>query len=232
MTSTLRQRLLAEYVGTLFLTAAVIGSGIAAVRLSPGDVGVQLLENALITGAVLVALILTFQPVSAAFNPVVSAVGAALGDISWREAGLQSLAQVAGCVSGAVLANVMFDLPAVTVSDTERSGGHLLVAEMVATVGLLLVVFVAARLGRGATIAVGVAGYITAAYWFTSSTSFANPAITVARTLSDSFAGIAPSSVPGFVVAQLVGAVIALGLVLALTPTPVPRPVTSEGALS
>lgn len=227
MTPTLGQKLLAEYVGTLFLTAAVIGSGIAAQRLSPDDVGLQLLENALITGGVLVALILTFQPVSAAFNPVVSAVGAALGDISWREAGLQALAQVAGCASGAVLANLMFDLSAVTVSGKERSGGHLLLAEVVATVGLLLVVFVASRRGRGATVAFGVAGYITAAYWFTSSTSFANPAITVARTLSDTFAGIAPVSVPGFVAAQVVGAALALGLIRALTPTAVP-----EGAVS
>lgn len=224
---TLASKLVAEYVGTLFLTAAVIGSGIAASRLSPDDTGLQLLENALVTGGVLVALILAFQPVSAAFNPLVSAVGAALGDISWREAGLQALAQLAGCATGAVLANLMFDLPAVSISTKERAGAGLLLAEVVATVGLLLVVFVSARSGRAATVAYGVAGYITAAYWFTSSTSFANPAITVARTLSDTFAGIAPSSVAAFVAVQAVGAVVALGLVRVLTPTPT---VVPEGA--
>jgi glycerol uptake facilitator-like aquaporin len=203
----------AELVGTAFLVMAVVGSGIAASRLSPDDTGLQLLENSLITGAALVALILTLQPVSAAFNPVVSAVEAALGLIRWRDAGLLAIAQVAGGIVGAVLANLMFDLDAVSWSTHERTGGHLWLGEVIATLGLVVVIFGAIRSGRTETIAYAVGGYITAAYWFTSSTSFANPAVTVARMFSDTFAGIDPSSVLMFVLMQVVGGALALGLV-------------------
>jgi glycerol uptake facilitator-like aquaporin len=212
-------------VGTAFLVMAVIGSGIAATRLSPGQVGLQLLENSLVTGAALVALILALQPVSAAFNPVVTLVERLLGLVGTREAGVLLVAQVAGGVLGAVVANLMFGLDAVSLSATHRTGGGLLLGEVVATLGLVLVVFGSLRSGRDDTVAYAVAGWITAAYWFTSSTSFANPAVTVARTLSDTFAGIAPSSAPLFVVMQLVGGGLATLLVTALYPGPpaVPR---------
>jgi glycerol uptake facilitator-like aquaporin len=216
----LGQRVGAELIGTAFLVMAVVGSGIAAVRLSPDDVGLQLLENSLVTGAALVALILALQPVSASFNPVVTLVERALGLLSTREALALSGAQLAGGVAGAVVANLMFDLDAVTFSSRERSGSGLWLAELVATLGLVLVVFGTLRSGRQSSVAFAVGGYITAAYWFTSSTSFANPAVTVARMLSDTFAGIAPSSVPAFVLAQLVGGAVALVLVHLLFPTP------------
>jgi glycerol uptake facilitator-like aquaporin len=212
------RRAAAELVGTAFLVGCVIGSGIAASRLSPGDAGLQLLENSLATGAVLVALILTLQPVSAAFNPVVSAVEAALGLIRWSEAGILALAQVAGGILGAIVANLMFDLDAVSWSTHERSAGHLWIGEVVATLGLLVVVFGGLRSGRTETIAYAVGGYIAAAYWFTSSTSFANPAVTIARMFSDTFAGIEPASVPMFVLMQLAGGVLALGLIRLLFP--------------
>jgi glycerol uptake facilitator-like aquaporin len=208
----------AEFVGTAFLVATVVGSGIAADRLSPGDTGLQLLVNSLITGAVLVALILALQPVSAAFNPVVTLVERALGAVSTRTAAVLIAAQVVGGVLGAVVANLMFELPAVTFSTHERTGGGLWLGEVVATFGLVLVIFGAVRSGRGAHVAFAVGGYITAAYWFTSSTSFANPAVTFARMFSDTFAGIAPSSVAMFVVMQLVGGALAYGLVRLLYP--------------
>ncbi len=214
----LGRRVLAEAVGTCFLLAAVLGSGIAASRLSPGDVGLQLLENSIATGAVLVALILALQPVSAAFNPVVTLVERALGALSTREAAALIGGQLGGGVLGAVLANLMFDLPAVTWSTTERGGGGPWLGEVVATVGLVVVVFGAVRSGRSGTVAYAVGGYIAAAYWFTSSTSFANPAVSVARMFSDTFAGIAPGSVAGFVAAQLVGAAVAFGLLRLLYP--------------
>ncbi|MCW2854423.1 MAG: major intrinsic protein [Marmoricola sp.] len=209
----------AEFVGTAFLVMAVVGSGIAASRLSPHDVGLQLLENSLITGAALVALILTLQPVSAAFNPVVSLVEAALGLIRWSEAGILAVAQVLGGIVGAVVANLMFNLGAVHWATHHRTGGGLWLGEVVATLGLVVVIFGAVHSGRTETIAYAVGGYITAAYWFTSSTSFANPAVTVARMFSDTFAGIAPSSVPMFVLMQLIGGALALGLVRILFPT-------------
>lgn len=212
------RRVVAELTGTAFLVATVIGSGIAASRLSPGDVGLQLLENSLATGAVLVALILTLQPVSAAFNPVVSLVEAALGTIRWGEAGLLALAQIGGGIVGAVVANLMFGLDAVSWSTHARSAGHLWLGEVVATLGLLLVIFGGIRSGRSETIAYAVGGYIAAAYWFTSSTSFANPAVTIARMFSNTFAGIEPASAPMFVVMQVVGGVIALGLIRLLFP--------------
>ncbi len=208
----------AELVGTAFLVATVVGSGIAAQRLSPGDVGLQLLENSLITGAVLVALILALQPVSAAFNPVVTLVERALGAISTRDAAAMILAQLVGGTIGAVVANLMFDLPAVTASTTERTGGGLWLGEVVATLGLVLVIFGTVRSGRSPLVAFAVGGYITAAYWFTSSTSFANPAVTFGRMFSDTFAGILPASAPMFILMQLVGGTLAYALVRLLYP--------------
>ncbi len=214
----LARRAAAEAIGTGFLVAAVIGSGIAASRLSPQDVGLQLLENSLATGAVLVALILALQPVSAAFNPVITLLERLWGRVGSREAAVLVTAQVGGGICGAVVANLMFDLDAVSISTHHRvSSGHLL-GEAVATFGLVLVVFGTLRSGRSDAVAWAVGGYITAAYWFTSSTSFANPAVTVARMFSDTFAGIAPASVVPFVLAQLVGAALAAVVVHLLFP--------------
>ena len=215
---TLARKAAAEFVGTALLVATVVGSGVMATRLSPDDVGLQLLQNSLATGAVLVALILSLQPVSAAFNPVVTLVERALGLVDSRTAAALVAVQLAGGVTGAVLANLMFDLDAVSIAATERSGAHLWLAEVVATVGLVVIIFGSVRSGRTETVAFAVGGYIAAAYWFTSSTSFANPAVTVARMFSDTFAGIDPSSVPMFVLMQLVGGAIALGLVTLLYP--------------
>ncbi len=217
-TSTLGRKAAAEFVGTAFLVCTVIGSGIMATDLTH-DVGLQLLVNSVITGAVLVALILTLQPVSAAFNPVVTAVEATFGAVPWRHAGLFALAQVAGGTVGAIVANLMFDLSPVSFAATERAGAHLWLAEVVATLGLVLVVFGSIRSGRTETIAFAVGGYITAAYWFTSSTSFANPAVTIARMFSDTFAGIEPASVPAYVGMQVLGAALAAALVRFLWPT-------------
>lgn len=208
----------AELVGTAFLVMAVVGSGIAASRLSPDDVGLQLLENSLVTGAALVALILALQPVSASFNPVVTLVERALGLLSSRDAAFLVLAQFVGGIVGVVVANLMFDLSAISTSSHVRDGGGLWLGEVVATLGLVMVVFGSLRSGRGDTVAYAVAGWITAAYWFTSSTSFANPAVTVARTLSDTFAGIDPASAPVFVLMQLVGGALGFGLVHLLFP--------------
>ena len=218
--SPLGRRATAELVGTAFLVMAVVGSGIAAVRLSPDDVGLQLLENSLVTGAALTALILALQPVSASFNPVVTLVERALGLIGSREAAALTGAQVFGGLVGAVLANLMFDLDAVSFSTQERSGAGIWLGEVIATLGLVVIVFGALRTGRGDRVAYAVGAYITAAYWFTSSTSFANPAVTIARTLSDTFAGIAPASVPVFVLMQLIGGVISLAAVRVLFPRP------------
>ena len=203
----------AELVGTAFLLATVIGSGIAAQRLSPSDPGLQLLENRLVTGAALVALILALQPVSAAFNPVVTLVERALGAIGASAAAVLIAAQLIGGVLGAIVANLMFDLPAVAFSTHERSGTGLWLGEVVATLGLITVIFGVVRSRRAAHVAFAVGGYISAAYWFTSSTSFANPAATVARMFSDTFAGIAPASVAMFAVMQLLGGALAYGLV-------------------
>jgi glycerol uptake facilitator-like aquaporin len=216
----LGRRALAEFVGTGFLVAAVIGSGIAATRLSPHQVGLQLLENSLVTGGALLALILALQPVSAAFNPLVTLVERALGQLTSRDMVVLVLAQFAGGIVGAMVANLMFELPAVSLSGQHRNSGAHWLAETVATLGLLLVIFGAARAGRTERIAFAVAGYILAAYWFTSSTSFANPAVTLARMLSDSFAGIAPASVAGFILAQLLGAALGYLLVRGLYPVP------------
>ena len=214
------RKALAELLGSALLAATVVGSGIAAQRLSPDDTGLQLLQNALVTGAVLVALILALGPVSAAFNPVVTLAERALGAITTAQAALFVLVQVVGCCLGVVLANLMYGLDAVSVSGTERSGGGLWLGEVVATAGLVVVVLGVVRSGRSSHVAFAVAGWITAAYWATSSTSFANPAITVGRTLSDTFAGIAPSSVPAFVAAQLVGGAVGLVAAVALYPAP------------
>lgn len=197
---------------------AVIGSGIAATRLSPNDVGLQLLENSIVTGTALIALILALQPVSASFNPIVTLVERALGMITTRQATALVAAQFVGATAGAILANLMFDLSAISISTHERSSSGLWLGEVVAAVGLVVVVFGVVRSGRLDAVAVAVGGYITAAYWFTSSTSFANPAVTLARTLSDTFAGIAPSSAGMFVAMQVLGGALAVGLTHILYP--------------
>jgi arsenate reductase len=216
----LGRRLLAEYLGSAFLAALVIGSGIAAQRLSH-DTGLRLLENAAATAAGLFAIILMFGPVSGGhFNPVVSLADAALGGLRGRDALAYVPAQVLGCVSGAVVANAMFALPAVSISTHHRASPAHLLGEVVATLGLVLLIFALVRSGRVAAAPAAVGAYIGAGYWFTSSTSFANPAISVGRMLSDTFAGIAPASVPAFAAAQLAGAALAVGCVRVLYPRP------------
>jgi glycerol uptake facilitator-like aquaporin len=215
----LARRLVAEGLGTALLVMAVVGSGIMASRLSPSDVGLQLLENAAATAGALIGLILMFAAVSGAhFNPVVTLVQRLLGGLSTQEALAYAVAQVLGACGGAVLANLMFSLDAVNVSTKTRSSGALWLSEIVATVGLLLVIYGCVRTGRAAAVPFAVGAWIGGAYWFTSSTSFANPAVTIGRTLSDSFAGIAPASAPMFVAMQLVGAGIAFGLIGFLYP--------------
>jgi glycerol uptake facilitator-like aquaporin len=213
------RRLVAEYLGSALLAAVVVGSGIAAQQLSPGQAGLELLQNALVTGAGLFAVILIFGPLSGAhFNPVVSFVDAAFGGIPWRDAAAYLPAQVAGCITGAIVANVMFSLDAVTLSTHHRATGPHLLSEVIATVGLVLVIFALARSDKTAYTPAAVGAYITAAYFFTSSTSFANPAITIGRMFSNTFAGIAPSSAPWFIGAQVVGGIAAVGLVVLLYP--------------
>ncbi|SNY52056.1 aquaporin [Paractinoplanes atraurantiacus] len=221
----LARRLSAEFAGTGLLVAAVVGSGIAASRLSPRDVGLQLLENAIATAFALGALILMFGPVSGAhFNPVVSAVDWWLGrragaGLTGRELAGYAAAQTLGAITGAVLVNAMFGLSAVTSSHTERDGGSLWLAEVAATAGLILLIVSLARSGRTSTAPAAVGAYIGAAYWWTSSTSFANPAVTVGRMFSDTFAGIAPGSAPGFIIAQVAGAIVALAAIAWWFPT-------------
>jgi glycerol uptake facilitator-like aquaporin len=225
------RRVLAELVGTAFLVAAVVGSGIAASRLAPGVPALQLLVNSLVTGAVLVALVLALQPVSASFNPVVTLVEMALGRIRAGTATALVGAQAAGGALGVMVANLMFDMPAVTIATRDRTGGGQWLGEVVATMGLVVVVFGALRSAQKSSVAFAVGGYIAAAYWFTSSTSFANPAVTLARTLSDSFAGISPSSVTAFVLAELVGALAGYVIVRAVVESPLePVPGTEEMA--
>jgi glycerol uptake facilitator-like aquaporin len=214
----LARKALAEFIGTAFLVAAVIGSGIAASCLSPDDIGLQLLENSLVTGAALVALITALQPVSAAFNPIVTLVERALGALTTIDAVVLIGAQLVGGFLGAVVANLMFNLDAISIATRDRSSGGLWLGELVATFGLLTVIFGAVRSGRRDSVALVVGGYITAAYWFTSSTSFANPAVTVARMFSDTFAGIAPSSVAMFILMQLLGGAIGLTVIWLLYP--------------
>lgn len=221
MTTTppLPRRLLAELLGSAFLAAVVIGAGIAAQRLSPGDVGLQLFEDAAATAAGLFAIILMFGPVSGGhFNPVVSFVDVHFGGISRRDALAYLPAQVAGCTLGAVVANIMFSLSAVSVSTHHRASPAHFLSEIIATGGLILVIFALARTKRTSITPAAVGAYIGAAYFFTSSASFANPAITIGRMFSNTFAGIAPASVPSFVVAQIVGGALALVAVRVLYP--------------
>jgi arsenate reductase len=208
-----------EFLGSAGLVTVVIGSGIAAQRLSPSDVGLELLENALVTGAGLVALILAFGPVSGGhFNPVVTLADRVFGGVSNRQVAAYLPAQLAGGVVGAVAANLMFSLDAVSISTHHRSSGGLGLSEALATFGLIVLIFGLVRAGRGALAPFAVGAYITAAYWWSSSTSFANPMIDVARMLSNTFAGIAPASVPMFVLMQLVGGAVAVGAVAVLYP--------------
>lgn len=223
----LSRKILSEALGTALLVTIVVGSGIMAQQLSPRDVGLQLLENSIATAFGLTVLILMFGPVSGAhFNPVVSLADWALGrrartgltGLTGRELIAYIPAQVAGAIGGAVLANLMFALSAVSASHKDRAEGHLWLGEVVATAGLIAVIFALVRTNRAVLAAPTVGAYIGAAYWFTSSTSFANPAVTVGRAFSDTFAGIAPGSVAGFVIAQLAGAVIGGAVVLVLYP--------------
>ena len=215
----LARKLTAEFLGTAFLVCGVLGSGIMAERLSPNDVGLQLFENAFATAGILLALILTFGPVSGAhFNPVVSLAEFARGGLTLKETGSYAIAQFAGGALGAIAANLMFGLPAVNLSDKDRGGFNLILSEGVATIGLLLVIYGVVHAGK-ATLAAGtVAGYIGGAYFFTSSTSFANPAVTVSRTLSDTFAGIDPANAVGFVLVQFVAGALGIALIHWLFP--------------
>jgi glycerol uptake facilitator-like aquaporin len=218
------RRLVAEFLGTALLVTAVVGSGIMATELSPDDVGLQLLQNSIATAFALGALILTFGPISGAhLNPVVSVADWWLGrrhrtGLTGRDLVAYTLAQTSGAIAGSILANAMFDLAAVTMSTKTRSGAHLWLGEVVATTGLLLLIFALVRSGRAAVAPAAVGAYIGGAYWFTSSTSFANPAVTIGRAFTDTFAGIAPASVPAYVGAQVVGLLVGVGLILALYP--------------
>lgn len=219
MSTDLRRRVVAEGLGTALLLATVIGSGIMGETLSGGNAAVALLANSLATGAGLVALILTFGPISGAhFNPAVTLADASQGGLPWREVPAYVAAQVAGAFVGVGVANVMFDKPVFFMSTHERSGAAQLVSELVATFGLMAVIWGCARRRAGA-VPFAVGGYITAAYWFTSSTSFANPAVTLARSASNTFAGIRLVDVPAFVIAQLAGATLATVLFRWLTPS-------------
>lgn len=214
------RRLTAEFVGSALLAALVIGSGIAAQNLSPNDVGLQLFENAFATTLGLPVLILIFGPVSGAhFNPVVSLVDSASGLRAWKDTVLYIPTQIVGCILGAMLANLMFGRAAVSISTTDRITGPHFLAEIVATAGLILIIFALARTDRAAVTPAAVGAYIGAAYFFTSSSSFANPAITISRIFSDTFAGIAPTSAPGFIAAQLIGAALAFLLMKWLYPS-------------
>ncbi len=216
----LNRKLVAEATGTGFLLIGVVGSGIMAERLSPDDMGLQLFQNAAATAAVLLAVIVMFGPLSGAhFNPVVTLADWLLGSFPRRHIVAYMAAQVTGAVVGTVLANLMFDLDAVNWSTKTRSAGHLWLGEVIATIGLVTLIFSLVRTDRLRLVAGSVAAYIGGAYYFTSSTSFANPAVTVGRMFSDTFAGIEPSSAPMFIVMQLVGLVSATGLIRFLHPT-------------
>jgi glycerol uptake facilitator-like aquaporin len=215
----LARRVTAEALGTALLVAIVVGSGIAAQRLSPGNVGLQLFINSTATGAGLIALILALGPVSGGhFNPVVTLADRVLGGISTPDSACYVVAQVAGACGGAIVANLMFDLPAVTLSTHTRSSGALWLGEFVATFGLIVVILGVVRSGRSSVAAFAVGSYLAAAYWFTSSTSFANPAVTIARTLTRTFAGIRPSSAPAFIVVQVAGGLAAVAVARFLHP--------------
>ena len=224
MTVPVARRVAGEFIGSAGLAVVVVGSGIAAQQLST-DTGLQLLENALVTALGLAVLILVFAPVSGAhFNPVVSAVDALLGGRPWTDVARYVVAQIAGCIVGAVLANLMFGLDAVSLSTTERATWPHALAEVVATAGLVVVIFALVRTGRSSLVAPAVGAYIGAAYFFTSSTSFANPAITIGRMFSDTFAGIAPASAPVYLAAQLGGAALGWLAVRLLFPVQQPAP--------
>lgn len=234
--SNLPRRLFAEFLGTGLLVTVVVGSGAAAERLSPGDVGLQLLQNSLATVFGLTALILMLGPVSGAhFNPVVSLAEWFLarrspGGITLPEVGAYSVAQVSGGIGGALLANAMFDI-GLDLSTKERAASGHLLGEVVATAGLVALIFALVRSQRGALAAPAVGVYIGAAYWFTSSTSFANPAVTIGRIFSDSFAGIAASSAPAFIAMQLIGLVVGVGITLVLYPDITTRAGNAEDAV-
>jgi len=218
MTPTLPRRIVSEFMGTAFLVAAVVGSGIMGDRLAGGNVAVALLANTIATGAALAALILTFGPISGAhLNPAVTIVDAIERRVSWTMAACYVPAQCAGGICGAIAAHLMFSLPAISLSHHARSGSAQVFSEFVATFGLLCVIWGCSR-QRSQVVPFAVAAYITSAYWFTSSTSFANPAVTIARALSDTFAGIRPMDVPLFVAAQLAGAIAATLLFRWLVP--------------
>jgi arsenate reductase len=219
----LPRRLLAEFLGAAFLAAVVIGAGIAARRLSPHDTGLQLFEVAAATAAGLFAIILMFGPVSGGhFNPAVSFADATFGGIRWRDALAYVPAQIGGCIAGAIIANGMFALAAISISTKHRASPAHVFAEVIATLGLILVIFSLARTKRLASAPAAVGVYIGAAYFFTSSTSFANPAISIGRTFSNTFAGIAPASVPGFILGELVGCALAILAVRTLYPDVTP----------
>ncbi|MDE0066046.1 MAG: aquaporin family protein [Acidimicrobiaceae bacterium] len=219
------RKLAAEATGTAFLLMGVVGSGIMAERLSPEDAGLQLFQNAVATAGVLSAIIVMFGPLSGAhFNPAVTLADWVLGSFPRGHVLAYICAQITGAVAGTVLANLMFDLDAVNWSTKTRSAGHLWLGEVVATVGLVALIFSLVRTGRLRLVAGSVAAYIGAAYYFTSSTSFANPAVTIGRMFSDTFAGIEPSSAPMFIVMQLIGLVLAVGLIRFLYPDTAERP--------
>ena len=222
--ASLPRRLAAEGLGSLFLLATVVGSGIMAERLAGGNTALALLCNTIPTGAILVVLILVFGPVSGAhFNPAVSTVFALRGELPWRAAGAYTLAQLLGAVTGAMLAHAMFELPLLQLGAVARNGPGQWLAEAVATFGLVLTILGCLK-PAAAAIPFAVGLYITAAYWFTASTSFANPAVTVARALTDTFSGIAPTDVPAFILAQFAGAFAAAAVAIPLFGAPAARP--------
>jgi glycerol uptake facilitator-like aquaporin len=213
------RRAVAEAIGTAFLLAAVVGSGIMGERLAGGNIAIALLANTIATGAMLVALILTFGPISGAhFNPAVTLADASQGGLAWREVPVYIAAQIAGAFAGVAAVHLMFGEPLFFASRHVRAGNAQLFSEFIATFGLLSIIWGCARL-RSSAVPFAVGAYITGAYWFTSSTSFANPAVTLARAASDTFAGIRPADAPGYIVAQLVGAMAATLLFRWLVPT-------------
>ena len=215
----LKKVLLAEGIGTMFLLIGVVGSGIMAQRLSEGEEGLILLQNAAATTAVLIAIISIFNKISADFNPAVTLAAWALGHRAKKEVLPVLIAQTGGGILGAVVANLMFDLSAISWSTTNRSGSHLWLGEVIATVGLLLVIFSLLRTSRTSKIPYVVGAYIGGAYYFTSSTSFANPAVTISRSFSDTFTGISPSHIPMFILMQLAGTAVAIALIRFLFPS-------------
>ena len=218
------RRLFAECLGSAFLAAVVIGSGIMAQTLSPSDVGLELLENALATAMGLAVIILMFGPVSGAhFNPVVSLVDASFGGLQWRHALAYIPAQITGCILGAIAANAMFSRALISISTKHRASPAHFLSEIIATLGLMLVIFSLARTKRSSYAPAAVGAYIGAAYFFTSSTSFANPAIAIGRMFSDTFAGIAPGSVPSFMTAELIGGIVAIITIRVLYPNVTPE---------